>query len=553
MSQEPESRMSRRRAKRASGTRPSASDRGTTLFRGAQALPTGLWENMLKTVRGGKSLREARGTKIGLRARGALGPLLSAVVVAALATTTLVGALVPVDTTSPVRSQPLAAPRNQNLLVCPSAPGNVLDAVDLDTSREATVLTAEPGAQATYEDEPLEAGAPQELDSASGGVLVATRAGAAPAEAFGYTATLTEGGDLRGLSTAPCAAPSPVAWLVAGSARPGSHAELRLTNPGSTTVEATVTLYGPTGPVDLPAGGQVAVSPGETKAVALGGSGVDDRLAVQVVAVGGVLGAFLVDESLDGETPAGVEVVAPGAEPATQQVVPGVVLVEPDEQGQGAGESVSADESLVRVVNPSEEPATVSVTLLGKEAEQPLPGAEAVTVDPGAVFDLSLAGVAPGPYAVRVTSDLPVATAVQLVRSDGEYPQRSGALLHDRTWLQPQDVDLHEGASLSLPRQWGMSPSVVLTNSSDQVRKVTLQASDGSWTKEVVLPAGTTNMVTSTPEDLVELWGTATGEGVRAAVVSTLEVEGDTPGTLVSSLPAHPGIQAQSSRRVLVL
>ena len=52
-------------------------------------------------------------------------------------------------------------------------------------------------------------------------------------------------------------------------------------------------------------------------------------------------------------------------------------------------------------------------------------------VDPGVVFDISLAGVSPGAYGVHVTSDRDVGAAVRLVRSGGEYPARSGSLAHD--------------------------------------------------------------------------------------------------------------------------
>ena len=66
-------------------------------------------------------------------------------------------------------------------------------------------------------------------------------------------------------ATASCAPPSAVSWIVGGSAAVGSSAELRLTNPGSTSVTAHVTLLGSTGELSLPSGGAVSVPAGETR------------------------------------------------------------------------------------------------------------------------------------------------------------------------------------------------------------------------------------------------------------------------------------------------
>ena len=61
--------------------------------------------------------------------------------------------------------------------------------------------------------------------------------GIASAWAFdGQAPTLTADGDLRGLTAAPCTPPKAISWIVGGSTALGSSAELRLTNPGTTTV-----------------------------------------------------------------------------------------------------------------------------------------------------------------------------------------------------------------------------------------------------------------------------------------------------------------------------
>lgn len=497
------------------------------------------------------SLREASPRSLG----ASVGPLLSLALAAGATGLTLSAPLVPVAPVNPVRTQPLAAPNRDILLICPPAAGNGLEVIDYDQAQHASLLAVQEGATASFEGEALPAGSPQVQDFAEGGVLSVKHNGSSPAEGMGHAATLMEAGDLRGLATAACTAPRSTAWVIAGSTRPGSYAELRLSNPGNTTVTASVQAYGSTGPVDLPGGGQVAVPSGHTESVYLGTSSAtspDGRLAVHVTTDGGALGVYLVDETLDGETAAGMEVVSAGADPATEQVVPGVVLVEADKQGQATSGPLSSDQPVVRLVNPAEVPATVKVSLLGADGEQVLPGAESLTVDPGAVFDVSLAGVAPGTYALRTTSDQPVAAAVQLVRSAGEYPARSGALLHDRAWLQASTADLSLGADITLPRHWGLSPQLALANSSPQRRVVTLRAVGEEWSSQMVLEPGTTAVPEDLPETVTALTAVADGEGVHGAVVVTTEVTGETAGTLVSALPAVPGAQAQASRHVLL-
>ncbi|WP_194948310.1 DUF5719 family protein [Actinomyces trachealis] len=497
------------------------------------------------------SLRQASPKSL----KAALGPLVGLALLAGLGGLVLANPAAPVDPIRPVRSQALAAPRQDSQLICPQAASNGLEVADYDAAKQATLLAAVPGTKATYQGQDLESGRPHERDDAEGGLLTIAQHGTASADGIGHTATLFESGDLRGLVTAPCTAPRTAAWIVAGTSRPGAYSELRLTNPGTTTVSASVTAYGDTGLLDLPGGGQAVIAPGKTESVYLGTSdsaATDGRLAVRVVAEGGALGVNMVEETLDGETPAGVEVITPGADPATEQLVPGVVLVEPDKQGQGTSQAASFDQPVVRLVNPSETAATVRVSLLGPDGEQALPGAEAVTVDPGAVFDVSLAGVTPGSYTLRTTSDQPVGAAVQLVRSAGEFPEHSGALLRDRAWIQATNADLQLGADLTLPRHWGAVPQLVLGNASDTSRTVTLRSIDATWSQDLTLAPGTSTTVDGIPEEVTVLQASADGEGCGAAVVITTEVLGEEAGTLVSALPAVPGAQAQSSRHVLL-
>ncbi|MBM6979106.1 MAG: prevent-host-death protein [Actinomyces succiniciruminis] len=456
----------------------------------------------------------------------------------------------PRATSQNVTATAVPAPAADVVYACPAAPNNTIGGVDLDEPTVSTTITAlDADSTLTYGSESLE-DATTTLDTADGGILTVRAPGSQSAGAVGVVTTLTAGGDLRGLSAAPCATPASVAWIVGGSAAVGSSSELRLTNPGLTTVTATIHLYGSTGELTLPSSGQVAVGAGETVGVLLEAAGAaDDRLALSVEADGGALIPALVTESLDGETPAGVDTLTAGAAPATDLTIPGVVLVEAAAQGETEADGAdSSDSPAVRVVNPAEAPATVSISLIGADGEEDLPGATAVTVDPGAVFDISLAGVDPGAYAVHVTSDATVGAAVKLVRSAGEYPDRSGALAHDTAWVQAA-ADA-AGSTLALPREGSLDTTVVLTNSGAADATVTLTSADGEWTDEVTVPA-TTTLTPRVPDEVSALVITgAGGQQVSAAAVVTTEVSGDVPGTLISVLPTVPDAAAQSSRNL---
>ncbi|MDO4242259.1 MAG: DUF5719 family protein [Actinomyces sp.] len=489
-------------------------------------------------------------------------------VVALLVATALVGAgtamtwwgtATPRPATAQVEPATVTGPAADVVYACPQAPRNTIGGVDLGETTSSTELTPTgQGASVAYDGQELDG--PTALDSAEGGLLTVETVGQRTAGAVGAVTTLTASGDLRGLTTAPCSPPAAVSWIVGGSSALGSSAELRLTNPGLTVVTATVRLYGSTGEISLPSNGQVVVPAGQTVGLLLESAGAtDSRIALSVEADGGTLVPFLATEALNGETAAGTEVISPGAAPSTDLTVPGVVLVEGAAQGEAAGQqNAAADAELihrspvVRVVNPGQEPATVSVSLIGAQGEQALAGAESVVVDPGAVFDISLAGTAPGSYAVRVTSDNPVGAGVSLVRSAGEYPERSGTTLRDVAWAQAAPPGALEAAVVALPRGNGLAPVLTLTNSSTMPATVTLASADGTWTSEVTVPASTT-LSPEIPQEVAALRLTSPdAQALSAAVTVTAQVEGETAGTLISVLSPVADAEALTQRSLVL-
>lgn len=473
----------------------------------------------------------------------------------------------PTATQAEVGAVSVPAAVTETVYACPAGPGNSVGAVDLGQTTSATSITVlGTGARATYGDQRLK-DSTLSTDDAEGGVLTLTPGQDPEASATGLVTTSTASGDLRGLTASACAPASAVSWIVGGSAALGSSSELRLVNPGRTTVTATVTLYGSTGPLTLPSGGQVAVPAGGSSSVLLeSASSADARVALSVEADGGMLVSSLVTESLDGETPAGTDVLTAGAAPATDLLVPGVVLADPEKDARrsdaGARSETQGDDAqsaagpALRIVNPSQAEATVSVTLIGADGEKELPGAQSLVIDPGAVFDVSLDGVAAGTYGIRLTSDQPVAAAARLVRTAGEYPAGSGTLVRDVAWVQAQDAAVVADGALTVPAPGEgqtIASTLVLTNPARQSATVTLAAATGSGSQEVTVPSGRTVSIDLDADTLPGGTGALTlsasqGSQVRAVAVLTQSVEGDTAGTLIAVVPPVADAAAASAR-----
>ena len=496
-----------------------------------------------------------------------IGILTSVALAGAVGGVTWWGYTAPRTPTPQLEALRLTEPRAATTYVCPHAPTNTLRGTDVGAVESTTTIVPADGAEsiqsATYAGKSIPVDAATSMNAAEGGILSLAPTGGRVANAVGSVATVTKSGDLRGLTTAPCAQPGAMSWIVGGSIAAGSSAELRLTNPGATPATVKVNLYGSIGRLSLPSNGEVTVPAGGSSSLVLETKGSQDpRIAVSIEADGGSVVPTLVTESLDGETPAGTDVITPGAAPATDLVVPGVEIVEPATQGEVPDAKTGADSSdtpAVRIVNPGQAPATVSVTMLGKDGAHPLAGAQSVTIDAGSVFDIQLAGVAAGTYGVQVTSSTPVGAAVRMVRSGGEYPARSKALVHDQAWAQAALPGAADSGLLAVPRAASLTSSVTVANSGPAT-SLTLSSLDGSWSQDVTVAKGSA-VVVEVPAKVAAVRLSAAGSssgqprtpsGLAAATIVTAQAGGQLAGTLISTVPAQPDAAAQAQRRILL-
>ena len=498
-----------------------------------------------------------------------VGALTSLALAAAVGGVTWWEYTAPTTPTPQLQALSLAQPGGATTYVCPHAPTNTLRGTDVGAMESATAIVPAKGdgaaKSATYAGRSIPTDTATSMSTAEGGILTLAPADGRVANAVGAVTTLTKNGDLRGLTAAPCTQPSAMSWIVGGSIAAGSSAELRLVNPGVTPATAKVTLYGSIGRLSLPSNGEITVPAGGSSSLALETKGSQDpRIAVSVEADGGSVVSTLVTESLDGETPAGTDVITPGAAPATDLVIPGVEIVEPAAQGEVADAKTGADSSdtpAVRIINPGAAPATVSVTMLGKDGARPLSGAQSVTIDAGSVFDIQLAGVPAGTYGVQVTSNTPVGAAVRMVRSGGEYPARSKALVHDQAWAQAALPGAADSGLLAVPRAASLSSAVTVANSGETT-SVTLSSLDGSWKQDVKVAKGSSSVV-EVPAKVSAVRLNAAGRkgssgtshapsGLAAATIVTAQAGGDLAGTLISTVPAQPDATVQAQRRILL-
>lgn len=221
--------------------------------------------------------------------------------------------------------------------------------------------------------------------------------------------------DDRGLVATPCLAPTSEAWLVAGGGEPTRRERLVIANPGGNAATVDVTVFGVGGAIAAQGSSRLAVPPRGRSVVLLDAiAGGEVSPVVHVVASGGLVTAVIEDSWIDGAVGRGRDDAAPSAPPATDQVIPGVVV-------DGPG--------LLRVFVPGTSEAIVQARLLTPAGPTALPTNAVTRVPGGAVRDISLEGVTPGTYAVQLTSDHPiVAAALTHRRPDAAAPSDLGSL-----------------------------------------------------------------------------------------------------------------------------
>ncbi|HEX6921582.1 MAG TPA: DUF5719 family protein [Actinomycetes bacterium] len=358
--------------------------------------------------------------------------------------------------------------------------------------------------------------------------LVATASGSL---APGFAASMvTRGvsGDLRGLSGTSCVAPGTDFWFVGAGAVVGQRGRLYLTNAESAAAVVDVTLFGPDGPIDTPAGRGIAVAAGAQEVRLLDALSPDTAwIAVHVQVHQGKVAAALRDQQVAGLEPRGTDWVPAAAAPARHVVVPGVPA--------GAGER------RLQVLVPGDSDAIIRLRLIGRDGSFAPAGLDVLQAEAGSVTDVDLAPYAKGQdVAVDLTSDVPVAAGL-LARVG---PATGG----------PAELAYTAGTPALTPAQPGVAAlawfgsathstlALAAPGADAQVRVVPLPPATGQPV-DVRVPAGTATVVdlaTVTRETLYAVAVVpAPGSG---PVVASRQISEVAPrGPLITVEPVQPG------------
>jgi len=299
---------------------------------------------------------------------------------------------------------------------------------------------------------------------------------------------LLETDDLAGLAAAPCREPATESWLVGGEVSTGTSDIVILSNPGEVSATVTLTVYGVTRTSTttvIAAGTQVALP---LAGIAAG----EQEPVVRVTTEGSPIRAVLQSSLVRTLDPVGIDLQDTAGTPRTRLTFAAVrVVVEEQESAP----------TLVRMLAPEvDAEATVTVRTEGEVVEE-----FSVPLTAGAPASVSLADLPIGVYSVDVIADEPIVGATWQSAGFGE--------VSDFAWMTAAP-ELEGTVVLSVPR--GPSPRLHLVNSGTTDVTVSLAPEAGGSAREIVVPAGSDELVAVRPNSSYEL----TTSGVVHAAIS---------------------------------
>ena len=235
-----------------------------------------------------------------------------------------------------------------------------------------------------------------------------------------------------GLFGISCQRPSNDFWLVGGETRTGREALLVLTN--SANVDATIelTILGSSGVVSVAGLSGISVPKHHTTVLPMNGLIPDtETFAVRVQARGGAVGGWLQQRAVRGTKAAGLDWIAPAAEAAKELSIPGFLVrgVKDAKALQDSGSAYSDISNFVRIVNPTNQEATVLVRVAGATAST-FGTVIQQKVSANSASDVAVTGLSDGDFTIFVSSDQPVLAAAKLNRTNLASTPNT-----DFTWL----------------------------------------------------------------------------------------------------------------------
>lgn len=235
---------------------------------------------------------------------------------------------------------------------------------------------------------------------------------------------------LRGLATAACLPAQFETWIPAGSAETGRQAVLSLANPGDVPATVDVTVYGEAGPVSAPAARGILLPAGTRRVFPLTGFAPSEASPViHVSSQGSAVSAALHTSVTRGLSADGVAIVTGQFAPATDIVVPGVVVDGSDQALERRQQPGFADLApTLRLLSPlSDAAAEIRVLRPGQSDVV----SQAVLRE-GRVVDIALDLIGSGTFSVHVSADSPIV--------GGARVSIVGEASADLSWVSAQPI-----------------------------------------------------------------------------------------------------------------
>ncbi|QCR18683.1 DUF5719 family protein [Agrococcus sp. SGAir0287] len=285
----------------------------------------------------------------------------------------------------------------------------------------------------------------------------------------------------RGAAASECGQPATSQWLVGGSTTTGRSSVLTIANPGTTPTSVDLAVHGPDGRVDAVGSTGIAVGAGSVVLVDLAAlaPGLVSPV-VQVATTGGPVVAHLQHRVVRTLDPGGVEIVDP-SHAGTDVAIPAVTIGEAT--GLQTQEGFADAAPALRLL--AQESTRVTITTIAA-GEEPIDS----TLDlvGGSVAEVDLSGLAPGTYAFRIASDVPVVAAARAIRVDGDAV--------DLDWVQGQTEALDGATAVAVAP--GESPTLHLLSLADEPTTVRVGETEVGLVpggiRSVPLAAGTTTI-----------------------------------------------------------
>lgn len=350
----------------------------------------------------------------------------------------------------------------------------------------------------------------EQSDAGTGGtrdapLLVSTPPGDPDARVLvsGAQVEQVNAGDYAGLAASGCAPAVAEAWFPSGATTVGRTTLLTLSNPTEVPATVDIELFDATGAVSAPGTSGIIVPPNGQRVLSVAGFAPDlESPVVHVTSTGGQVVANLQQSVVRGLDAGGVDIVAPAAAPATETVIPGVVIsnVAGVQQLLGRGPDYADVAPVLRVFAPGEGDVEATLSVF---AEDGAAVGTALSFDfaAGEATDVPLDGFeAPlqdGNYTVRVTTSVPAVAAVRT--TSAATVAEAGALApSDFAWFASVPT-LSGQAQVSVAD--GPSPVLHLHNPTDAA----VQVSVGDETVDVA--AGASVTVAVSPGATLQLSG----------------------------------------------